>query len=75
MADVEMRPASTDTMTGPKKLALLTGAGGVIGFVLGWVLNVFTGADNPLALGALGMVVGGMGGALCCRLMDRELKA
>lgn len=77
MADVEMRPAGQPEgamLWGHKKLALLVAAGCVFGFALGWVLNLMTGADNPLGLGALGLCVGGLGGALVSRLMDRDFK-
>ena len=77
MPDVEMRPPTPNDsamMTGTKKLAILVATGCVLGFALGYVLNLMLGANAGLGLGALGLCVGGLGGALVSRLMDRDFQ-
>jgi hypothetical protein len=52
----------------------MAAAGAAFGFGIAWVVGVIVPNDNLMALAALGLCLGGMGGAILSRLMDHQLK-
>jgi hypothetical protein len=61
-------------LTGNRKHAVMAAAGAAFGFGIAWVVGLIVPNDNLVALGALGLCLGGMGGAILSRLMDHQLK-
>jgi hypothetical protein len=62
---------STETLSGPKKLAVLAALGGVFGFAASYLFSWLTGLWVPTGMGALGMCLGAAIGVGLTRWGDR----
>jgi hypothetical protein len=75
MADMETRSAVSEggTLAGSRKIAVLVAAGAVFGFVIAYAVGLLLDAERLVALGSVGLCVGGLSGAIISRLMDHRV--
>jgi len=74
MAELESRSAVSEggTLAGSRKIAVMVAAGAVFGFVIAYSVGLLLDADRLVALGSMGLCVGGLCGAIVSRLMDHQ---